>query len=429
MIYRFRHSAVIICVLVAVASLLTPLAGHAGVAGVLDSTTEVPITTKANFAVIMDFDSGDVLYAKRARTPTAPASMSKLMTAAIVFDMLKRGELALGDEFRVSKKAWSWQGSKMWVLVDTDISVENLLRGLIIQSGNDAAIVLAENIAGSEEAFAVLMNQKARDWGLVDSTFANATGWPNPGQRMSMLDLANLARKIIRDYPEYYGLFNEKEFTWSKITQSNRNPLLQAFEGADGLKTGHTDEAGYGVVGSAIQEGKRRIIVINGLSSAGDRLREARRMMAKAFNEFEERTYFRPNVPVAAADVFKGRQRSVDLVLKESVSMMVHQKLVDKVRAKVVYQGPVSAPILDGQQIGYLRVSVPGQEVRDYPLFAHEAIDEIGMLGKIGLAAQRLLLKPAEKDEVSTSSDLRDIREPLSQRNTRTGELSGKSAL
>ncbi|MEM1193328.1 MAG: D-alanyl-D-alanine carboxypeptidase family protein [Pseudomonadota bacterium] len=359
------------------------------------NTPAVPIETQAKFAVILDFASGDVLYAKRATTPTAPASMSKLMTAAIVFDQLKGGEITLNTPFTVSAKAWRWQGSKMWVLVDTQIRVEDLLRGLIIQSGNDAAIVLAENIAGSEEAFAALMNRKAREWGLVDSQFANATGWPDPDQRMSMLDLARLARKIIRDYPDYYNLFSERSFTWSRIEQENRNPLLKTFDGADGLKTGHTDEAGYGVVGSAMREGVRRIVVVQGLETAQARLRSARRMMTMAFDDFTQRTYFNAGTMLVEASVFKGKAATVPLGLREDVTLLAHRKLAGRARAQVIYEGPVAAPILMDQQIGYLRVSVPGQPTRDYPLYAMAAVKEVGWLGKIALAARKLLVKPA----------------------------------
>jgi len=360
----------------------------------------VPVRTKAVAAVIMDFDSGEILYSKQGNTPRPPASMSKLMTAAIVFEKLKNGEIQFDTKFRVSETAWKWQGSKMWVLVDTEITVENLLRGLIIQSGNDAAIVLAENISGSEEAFATLMNEKAREWGLVNSTFANATGWSDPNQRMSMMDLALLARKIIRDFGEYYSLFGESEFTWSKITQENRNPLLQAFEGADGLKTGYTEEAGFGLVGSAIINDKRRIIVLGGLESAGDRIREARRMMGIAFDDFEQHIFFRPGDEIIMADVFKGSKKQVPLVIGEAVDFIMHHKLIDSVQATAVYEGPISAPILENQQVGYLRVQVLGRSARDYPLFASEAVNEIGWLGKIGLAAQKILLKPAPEEEV-----------------------------
>ncbi|MEO1151742.1 MAG: D-alanyl-D-alanine carboxypeptidase family protein [Pseudomonadota bacterium] len=368
------------------------------------NTPAVPIETQAKFAVILDFASGDVLYAKRATTPTAPASMSKLMTAAIVFDHLKTGALTLDTPFTVSAKAWRWKGSKMWVLVDTQIRVEDLLRGLIIQSGNDAAIVLAENIAGSEDAFAALMNRKAREWGLTDSQFANATGWPDPGQRMSMLDLARLARKIIRDYSDYYALFGERNFTWSKIEQENRNPLLRTFDGADGLKTGHTDEAGYGVVGSAVRDGVRRIVVVQGLETASARLRTARRMMTRAFDDFAKRDYFTANESLADALVFKGRAQTVPLGLREDVSLLAHRKLADKARAQVIYEGPVAAPILKDQQIGYLRVSVPGQLTRDYPLFAMEAVKEVGWIGKIALGARKLLIKPAASDATGAAT-------------------------
>ena len=367
----------------------------------LAQSNAVPIETKADFAVITDFETGEVLFSKRANEPTAPASMSKLMTAAIVFEKLQKGEIALDSPFRVSKKAWQWQGSKMWVLVDTEITVENLLRGLIIQSGNDAAIVLAENISGSESAFAELMNQKAREWGLVNSTFANATGWPDPLQRMSMMDLARLAEKIIREFPEYYAIFNEREFTWSKITQENRNPLLRAFDGADGLKTGHTEEAGYGVVGSAKIGNQRRIIVIGGTDSANERLREARRLMRISFDDFSHHIFFRPGDEIANAEIFKGKAKQVPLVTGEVIDFIIHKSLVNKVKATAVYEGPISAPVLPDQQIGYLRVEVPGREPRDYPLFAANSVEEMDWLGKIGLAARKLLLKPEAQDQRS----------------------------
>ncbi|MEM9899486.1 MAG: D-alanyl-D-alanine carboxypeptidase family protein, partial [Pseudomonadota bacterium] len=245
--------------------LLLGLAGIAASGGALASP---PIETSSTHAIIYDFKTNTVLFDKNATKPTAPASMSKLMTIAIVFEKLKSGELSLDDMFSVSEKAWRKTGSKMWVRVDTEIAVKNLIRGAIIQSGNDACIVLAENIAGSEDAFVDLMNLKARQWGLNDSTFANATGWPDPGHKMSMHDLAKLATMIIEDYPEYFAIFSEREFTWEKIRQANRNPLLGSFEGADGLKTGHTDEAGYGVVATAVRDGVRRIVVVNGLTSA-----------------------------------------------------------------------------------------------------------------------------------------------------------------
>lgn len=363
-----------------------------------------PVETPADFALIMDYRTGEVLFEKDARTPTAPASMSKLMTSAIVFDRLKNGSLSLDDMFDVSEKAWrERQGSSMWVRVNTQISVENLLRGIIVQSGNDACIVVAENISGSEEAFAELMTAKAREWGMLDSTFANASGLPHENQKMSMRDLAILTRKIIRDYPEYYGLFAEREFTWEKIRQANRNPLLDSFDGADGLKTGHTQESGYGLVGSAVKDGERRIVVVNGLESARQRSNEAARLMRIAFNDFARQTLFEPGDAVGEALVFKGKTKTAPLIVAEPVSAMVHRSLMNKTRATVVYNGPVAAPINENQQIGFLRVEVEGGEAKEYPLFAGASVKEMGVFGKIGMAAKTLLAKPEATPEESAA--------------------------
>lgn len=342
----------------------------------------------------MDYRTGEVLFEKDARTPTAPASMSKLMTVAIVFERLKDGSLQLSDEFDVSEKAWRMGGSKMWVRVDTKIPVEDLLRGVVVQSGNDACIVLAENIAGSEDAFAELMNRKAREWGLNDSTFANATGWPEENQKMSMRDLALLTRKIIHDYPAHYALFAETEFTWEKIRQPNRNPLLDLVDGADGLKTGHTEESGYGLVGSAVQDGERRIVVVNGLESERQRATESARIMRIAFNDFATKDFYSPGDIVGEAAVFKGKQQSVPLITADKVGMILHRSMLGDTKATVIYEGPVEAPIRENQQIGLLRVEVEGGQAKEFPLYAGRAVQETGFFGKIGLAAKMLLAKP-----------------------------------
>lgn len=355
------------------------------------------ITTPAQYAIIMDYDTGSVLYEKDADTPTAPASMSKLMTVAIVFEKLKAGELSLNDEFHVSEKAWRMGGSKMWVRVDTNIALHDLLRGVIVQSGNDACIVIAENIAGTEEAFADLMTRKAREWGMNNSTFANATGWPDPKQKMSMRDLALLARKIIHDYPEYYELFGEREFKWEKINQPNRNPLFDIVDGADGLKTGHTEESGYGLVGSAKQNGVRRIIVVNGLGSEKERAQESARLLRIAFNDFVNKTLYKPGDIVGDALVFKGVAPSAPLIVREPVSMILGRRAADSVKATVVYEGPVPAPISENQQIGYLRIETEG-DAREFPLFAGKAVKELGFLGKVGLAAKTLLAVPQKEE-------------------------------
>jgi len=353
-----------------------------------------PLTTPAEYALIMDYRTGEVLFEKNARVPTAPASMSKLMTVAIVFERLSNGSLSLSDKFDVSEKAWRKGGSKMWVRVDTKIELKDLLRGVVVLSGNDACIVIAENISGSEEAFAELMNRKAREWGLNDSTFANATGWPDENQKMSMRDLALLTRKIIHEYGSYYALFAEREFTWEKIRQPNRNPLLDTFDGADGLKTGHTEESGYGLVGSALRGGERRIVVVNGLSSEKERSTESTRLVRAAFNDFATKTFYAPGDVVGEAQIFKGKAKTAPLIVKEPVKMIVHRSMLDKTSANVVYEGPVAAPIRADQQIGYLRVEVEGGDAKEYPLYAGRGIAELGVFGKIGLAAKTLLAKP-----------------------------------
>jgi len=369
-----------------------------------NAAQEAVISTPAEYAIITDFETGGVLFDKNADVPTAPASMSKLMTIAIVFEKLKAGELGLSDEFFISEKAWRMGGSKMWVRVDTKIPLEDLLRGIIVQSGNDACVAIAENISGSEEAFAQLMTRKAREWGMNNSTFTNATGWPDPNHKMSMRDLALLTRKIIMDYPGYYALFAEREFTWEKITQPNRNPLLDGFDGADGLKTGHTEDSGYGLVGSAVKDGVRRIVVVNGLDSERIRSTESQRLLRVAFNDFTRRTIFDTGDIVGDAMVFGGKVKTVPLVTHEPVSMLLHRSYLNAVSATVVYEGPVAAPISEAQQVGYLRVEVTGGGAREYPLYAGRAIKEVGVFGKIGLAAGRLLAKP-QKTAAPTAGD------------------------
>jgi D-alanyl-D-alanine carboxypeptidase (penicillin-binding protein 5/6) len=374
--------------------IMRTIIGAAGAAAALAGAAIAEVTTMAPHAIIMDYETGAVLYEKDADRPAPPSSMSKLMTAAIVFERLKSGQLKLTDEFPVSEKAWRMEGSKMWTRVDTKISLEALLNGVIVQSGNDACVVIAEGVAGSEEAFADLMTKKAREWGLANSTFANSTGWPDDNHKMSTRDLALLARKIIRDYPDYYAFYAKKEFTWEKIRQPNRNPLLYSFKGADGLKTGHTEMAGYGLVGSAFIDGERRIIVVNGLSSEKARAAESERLMRVAFNDFSRRTLYEQGAIAGDALVFAGKAPSVPLVAGEAISMIVSRADAAAISAKVIYEGPVEAPIEEGQQIGVLRIAAGEGEAREFPLYAGRAVKPIGPLGRIGLAAKSLLGKP-----------------------------------
>ncbi|GGD03430.1 D-alanyl-D-alanine carboxypeptidase family protein [Aquisalinus flavus] len=382
------------------------------IAGGAAAQQEQYLTTSAQQAIIMDYETGTVLFEKNAQTPVPPASMSKLMTVAILMDMLEKGELSPDTPFYVSRKAWQTGGSKMFVLVDTTIPVIDLLKGIIVLSGNDACVVVAENISspvmgnvtreselGSVEAFADIMNAKAEEWGLTQSTFANPSGLPDPDQLMSMSDLARLSAKIIRDYPEYYDtIFDLPEFTWSNITQSNRNPLVGAFAGADGLKTGHTDESGYGVAGSAIRDGVRRIVVLHGLESDAMRTRESRRVMGLAFSEFTTRRYFTSGDIVGEADVFLGKQETVPLKIKNNVVFTRHNRILQGAEATLLYEGPVKAPVRAETQVGLLRLEIPGEPPREYPLYTAERVDGIGIAGKMGIGLKALFTPPSARE-------------------------------
>jgi serine-type D-Ala-D-Ala carboxypeptidase (penicillin-binding protein 5/6) len=330
-------------------------------------------------AILIEATSGSVLFEKNADELRAPSSMMKLMTAEVVFHAIKQGDIKLTDEFRVSENAWRKGGapsggSTMFAAINSKIPVDDLLHGAIIQSGNDACMVLAEGIAGNERAFAEMMTQRARELGMPRSTFANSNGLPDPGNRMTVRELARLARHIILTYPEFYKLFGEKEFTWNKIRQQNRNPLLNSLEGADGLKTGYTKEGGYGMVGSAVQNGVRLIAVINGLDDPDDRASEAKKLLEWGFRNFEVRTLFAAEQPIGYARVFGGASRSVKLASHEPVKVMVQKNGSDKLIARLVYSGPVRAPVEAGQQVGLVKVWRGGNLAVDAPVYAAEPI-------------------------------------------------------
>lgn len=278
------------------------------------------LETKAKNAVLMDFDTGEFFFEKNADVPMPPASMSKLMTAYLIFERLKNGQLSPDDVFVVSENAWRKGGAKtgsstMFLKVNQQVKVKDLLRGIIVQSGNDACIVAAENIAGSEADFADLANQKAKELGLTNSHFANATGWPNPKHKMSAKDLATLAYRIIRDFPEYYGIYSEQSFTFNKITQENRNPLLFKMPGvADGIKTGHTSVSGYGLTGSAKKNGRRLIMVVNGLKTMKERGEESVRLINWGFREFDNYAVLKKDVKVVSVPVWLGDVKAVKAV-------------------------------------------------------------------------------------------------------------------
>jgi len=330
-------------------------------------------------AILIEASSGAVLYEKNADELRAPSSMMKLMTAEVVFHALQQGELKLSDEYHVSENAWRRGGapsgtSTMFASIHSKISIDDLLHGAIIPSGNDACIVLAEGLSANEHDFAERMTKRARELGLSRSTFANSNGLPDPGNKMTVRELAMLARHIILTYPEYYKLFGERDFTWNKIHQNNRNPLLTALEGADGLKTGYTVEGGYGMVGSAVRDGTRLIVVVNGLEDSEDRATEAKKMLEWGFRSFETRILFAANTPVGSAKLFGGEARSVPLARPEPVKVMVQKSGGDKLIARLVYDGPIRAPVAAGTRIGVVRVWRNGNIAVEAPLFATEAI-------------------------------------------------------
>ncbi|MEO1041593.1 MAG: D-alanyl-D-alanine carboxypeptidase family protein [Pseudomonadota bacterium] len=370
----------------------------AATAGTVAKTSAADlIETRATHAAIMDVSTGDLLFGKKADIPVPPASMSKLMTVAVVLDLIEQGRLSNNTPFSVSEKAWRTGGSKMFVLVDTEIELIDLLKGIVVLSGNDACIVVAENIAGSEEAFAELMNARAQAWGLTESSFGNPTGLPHPDQRMSMRDLARLSRHIWTTYPEYRFLFSIDEFTWSGITQLNRNPLIGGFPGARGMKTGHTDEAGFGVVGLAEQNGVARIAVVSGLETDEARRKAGIDLMEEAFEAFASGEFFSAGDIVGEATVFAGKAESVPLEIDQDVIFTRHKKILAAAEAELIYDGPLRAPVMRGEQVAILRLSLPGEEVREYPLYTADRVKGLGFFEKIGLGFQALFTPPDER--------------------------------
>ena len=342
-----------------------------------------PVDTGARHALLVDFDTGAVLLEKAAEERMPPSSMSKLMTMFVVFDMLKAGRLRMDQLLPVSERAWRMGGSKMFVQIGTQVSVENLTRGVIVQSGNDACIVLAEAIAGSETQFAELMNETGRRIGLRASTFRNSTGWPDPEQRMTSRDLATLARRIILDHAEYYRFYNERSFRWNEINQENRNPTLSRVAGADGLKTGHTEEAGYGLTASAIRGGRRLILVVNGLPSMRARAEESERLLEWGFREFDNVTLFRAADTVEEVPVYLGDRPTVPLVAGRDLVVTLPRQWRRNIQARVRFDAPVPAPVSKGQSIGTLIVSGQGVPEMTVPLIAGADVDRLGLFPRI----------------------------------------------
>ena len=345
--------------------------------------------TKAKNAILMDYETGEYLFTKNHQEMIAPASMSKLMTIYVLLSKIKEGDISLEDTFTVSQNAWkkggaASGGSTMFLKIDQEVKVEDLIKGILIQSGNDACIVVAENIAGSEEEFAELLNETAEKIGLKHAHFENSTGLPHPDHRISPEDLAILARHIIKEFPEYYEIFKQKEFTYNGIKQGNRNPLLYTLPGADGLKTGHTDEAGFCLTAS-VRHGNRRLIeVVAGLSSNKERSEESESLMTWGFANFDNYTFFNKNQIMAEIPVWYGTKDSVEAVVPEKIVRTIKKshKHRNKYKAEVVYDSPVKAPLYKGDKIGEIRILYEGTPKATYPLVAKEDIAKVNFLSR-----------------------------------------------
>lgn len=346
------------------------------------ATTPIgPVATDAHWAFIQDYDTGAILLEKRADEEMTPSSMTKLMTLYILFGRLKAGRLKLDSMLPVTRTAWRFGGSKMFVEVGSTVSVHDLIKGVIVDSGNDACVVIAEAIAGSQAQFAALMNQEASRLGLKNSHFMNPMGWPDPQHYMSVHDIARVVVALIRDFPEYYHFFADKTFTYSNITQGNRNVLVDRGT-ADGLKTGHTEAGGFGLVASAERNGRRVIVVLNGMPSGRERTEQGERLLDWAFANFEDVRLFAAGAPVEQAPVWLGTARSVPLVAAQDVVATVPHGWRDKAKVSVAYAAPVSAPVAKGTELGTLRVTGTGMGDLNVKLLAGADVPRLGLPGR-----------------------------------------------
>ena len=342
---------------------------------------EASFETKAEQAILIDARTGKVMFEKDADSQIPPASMSKLMTMIMVFEGLKAGQLTMDQEFTVSEDAWrrggaASGGSTMYAELKSRIRLADLIPGITVQSANDACIIIAEGLAGSEQAFAARMTARARELGLANAVFNNATGLPDPQHHMSVRELSQLARYIILNFPEYYNFYSIPQYTWNKITQQNRNPLLKDYPGADGMKTGYTKEAGYGLVGSAARDGRRLVIVIAGLKSINDRKQESQKLLDWGFRQFKSIDVFAKGDRVGRATVWGGASRSVDLIASDSVHIALSPAEQAAVEMKLAYTGPLMAPVTAGTRVGTVRFVLDGTTLAEVPVETAGGVEE-----------------------------------------------------
>lgn len=349
------------------------------------------IDTIAKQAILLDITTNTVLFEKNADQRMPPSSMSKIMTMYMVFDAIKKARLSLDHTLPVSERAWRMQGSKMYVELHNAIKVDDLIKGVIVQSGNDACIVLAEGLAGSEEAFAEQANVKAKELGLTNSHIVNATGWPDPNHLMTARDLSILAQRLITDFPEYYHYYSIRDFTYHGIKQGNRNPLLYRNIGADGMKTGHTDAAGYGLTGSALRDGRRLILVVNGLPNMQARADESARLIEWGFREFNTYTLFKAGDTIEQVPVWLGAQDTVPVTVAGDLNQTMARADRPNMKVALVTNTPVAAPVTKGTTVGKLVISAPGAPTREVPVVAAADVERLGFFGRAVAAAKYIV--------------------------------------
>ena len=361
------------------------------------STSANSFTTSAKQLILVDMETKEILLEKNADEPMHPASMSKIMTVYLAFEAIKKGYLKLDDTIPISEEAWRKGGSRMFLKLNSQIKVSDILRGIIVQSGNDAAIALAEHLEGSEEAFAEKMTLKARELGLQNSTFKNATGWPNPDHLMTARDLSELAILTIKRFPKLYSIYSETNFTHNKIKQGNRNPLLYKDMGADGLKTGHTKAAGYGLTASVERAGRRLVLVINGLSSARKRTIEAQRVIEWGFREYVNHKVYDANDSVTDIDVWLGEATTVSALIESELLLTLKRSDQQKLKMIVNYDEPLTAPISKGQKVGTLTIQISQDKVLTYPLVSSIGVDRLNPFRRILAAINYLVWGSGDK--------------------------------
>ena len=357
----------------------------------LSSLKALPISTTAKYALIVDYDTESILYEKEADAKIFPASMSKLMTLYILFESISNGTVSLDDEFLVSKKAWKKGGSKMFLEPNSKVKVKDLIKGIIVQSGNDACIVVAEALSGDEDSFAKLMNIKANNLGLRNSNFINSTGWPDADHYMTSNDLAKLSIRIIKDFPEFFHMFKEKEYTYNNIEQNNRNPLLFSYNFSDGLKTGYTEDSGYSLAATAKKNNKRVILILSGMESKKERKKESIKLFEWAFREYTNVSLFKKDEAIIEADVWLGKKAIVELYSKKDVLFTIHKKDLRKFQALVSYNSPIPAPIKENVEYAKLVITNTVNGNLEYSLFAKNKIEKAGIFKKLTSALSYLI--------------------------------------